>query len=468
MTSVTGSSTPAAGLQDAPSAVDCFVSYAREDLAFVQGLVNELSAAGLDAWFDVGGLYAGEEFWPEIAKALDSAAVLVFVISPDSALSPYCRKELAWAIDRGKRVVPVCRRDVDPSLLPPEVAGRPWVLARDHDDRAGATGDLVRAIRADWLWLREHARLLVRAEEWRASGEDGALTLRGPELRAALGFLARPPPDDVRATVLHRAFVEASLRARRRRITRVAAAAIGALVVTGATTWLALRSQIGELNYDALRKIDAGSPGEAMGPLQRAERLCSRVPLAGDRCNAVAANLTRALLDQGRYDEALVRLSRVAEPDGVAPDDAFGRGSVLLSRAYARLMLAETRPPGGGEGMADHELASADLDAASAAFEGLSNPLPGLRVDITRARLELARGRYEEALAALQRVAPFSDEPDVDMLLFVTYRCLGDYAKSLAHLEAYMERLDGKTQDPHWLRSQAYIERMAQRCSSSR
>jgi tetratricopeptide (TPR) repeat protein len=465
MTSATRSSLGANALDNARSAVDCFVSYAREDLPFVQGLVTRLGEAGLRAWVDVDGLYAGEEFWPEIAKAIDSASVLVFVISPDSAASPYCRKELAWAIDRGKRVVPVCRRDVAPSLLPQEVAGCQWVLARDEDDQTAAGDAVAQAIRADWLWLREHSRLLVRAAEWQARGHDRALTLRGSEIGVARRFLARRPSGDARPTHLHRAFVEASLRARRRRMATVAAAAIGTLVVT----WLALRSQIGELNYDGLGKIRAGSPAEAVEPLQRAERLCSRVPLAGDRCSAVAANLTRAFLDQGRYDEALVRLSRVVvDSGGVAPGDALGRGSALLSRAYARVMLAETRPPNGGGGMAEYDLARADLDAASAAFGRLSDPLPGLRVDITRARIELAHGGYEQALAALERVAPFSDEPDVHMLLFVTYHCLGDHASSLEYLEAYIKRLPGRTQDPHWLRNQTYIERLTQRCPSTR
>ena len=52
---------------------DVFISYSRKDLAFVARLRALLEAAGLSVWVDIEGLYAGEEFWPEVAKAVDAA-----------------------------------------------------------------------------------------------------------------------------------------------------------------------------------------------------------------------------------------------------------------------------------------------------------------------------------------------------------------------------------------------------------
>jgi hypothetical protein len=56
---------------------EIFVSYAREDLPFVERLRRILEGEGLDLWVDVEGLYAGEEFWPEVAKAIDRAVVFL-------------------------------------------------------------------------------------------------------------------------------------------------------------------------------------------------------------------------------------------------------------------------------------------------------------------------------------------------------------------------------------------------------
>src|SRR5690349_11151431 len=129
MTNVSASPNPADGPRRPAPPGDVFVSYARADFNFVQGLTATLSSSGFRPWVDVEGLYAGEEFWPEIAKAIDACAVLLFVLTPKSAASPHCRKELEWAVARGKRIVPLSRRDVDAALLPEELARRQWVFA---------------------------------------------------------------------------------------------------------------------------------------------------------------------------------------------------------------------------------------------------------------------------------------------------------------------------------------------------
>ena len=52
---------------------EIFISYSREDLAFVEQLRTQLEGEDLGVWVDIEGLYAGEEFWPEVAKAIDAA-----------------------------------------------------------------------------------------------------------------------------------------------------------------------------------------------------------------------------------------------------------------------------------------------------------------------------------------------------------------------------------------------------------
>ena len=115
--------------------------------------------------------------------------------------------------------------------------------------------------------------------------------------------------------------------------------------------------------------------------------------------------------------------------------------------------------------------ATADLAAATALFERLPKLEAGRLVDITRARLELGRLQPRQALASLQRVAQFATRPEdrreIEMLLFVTFRCLKDPVATLEHWDRYMEALPALTSDPHWLKNQPYIERLAQRCSDS-
>ena len=126
---------------------EVFVSYSRKDLAFVEQLRTLLENADLGVWVDIEGLYAGEEFWPEVAKAIDAALVVVVVITPDSIASRFCDQELDWAIEGQKRIVPLCQHDVDASKLHPELAKRQWVFFRDSDDPEQALTSLLSAVR---------------------------------------------------------------------------------------------------------------------------------------------------------------------------------------------------------------------------------------------------------------------------------------------------------------------------------
>jgi len=443
---------------------EIFVSYARVDRERVNRVLNALSDAKLSVWVDTDGLFAGEEFWPEIAKAIDSAAVLVFAVTPASVNSRFCRKELDRAVDRGKRVVPVICRHVDHTQLPQSVADRQWVFARDDDDPVAMAEALRHAIRADWMWLREQTWLLVKAEEWAASGYDRSLTLRGRNLRSAEKFLARTPPPDANPIQLHREFVDASRLARKRALLRAAGLVCGALCALLATGWLAVWSQIGSLNNLGYGELSRDSSVAAVEPLERAEQLCRKTPWVADRCNDVSANLARAYLDQGRYGDALIPLSRLIDAGDALDAFSYGRrASALLSRAYAHAMRAESGLTETAR-RTEYQEAEADLNAASVLFEKRPGDPEERRADITRARLALGRGSYQDALDALQRVAPYSREPDIDMLLFIAYRCLGDPAKTMDALRAYMAKLEGQTADPHWLMNQVYIERLAQRC----
>lgn len=150
--------TPTADLTPTP---DVFVSYAREDLTFVRELEARLAPGEVRLWFDVDGLFAGERFWDEIRKAIDAAAAVVFVITPESIVSAYCQRELEYAADRQKRIVPVLRRDVPDGSTPKEIAGLQWVFLKDADSDSGLES-LKSAIRADWVWLRQHAPAVSR------------------------------------------------------------------------------------------------------------------------------------------------------------------------------------------------------------------------------------------------------------------------------------------------------------------
>jgi hypothetical protein len=61
---------------------DAFISYAREDKAFVQRLHQALVARGRDAWVDWKDIEFTADWWATIQAGIEEADAFVFVISP--------------------------------------------------------------------------------------------------------------------------------------------------------------------------------------------------------------------------------------------------------------------------------------------------------------------------------------------------------------------------------------------------
>ena len=192
-----------------------FISYAREDLRFVRRLHDALAAAGRDpAWDqDHAVVPFSAPYQSEIAAAIAGSEKFIFVISPDSLASGPCGAELSVAVESGKQVIPLLRRQPrDGQPIAEAVAERNWIFF-DEDARFQASvGELIQTLDTDLDWVKQHTRLLVRAREW-TDGGDRSRLLRGRDLRAAEAWLthgdAHPqaPP-----TSGQRAFIAASRR----------------------------------------------------------------------------------------------------------------------------------------------------------------------------------------------------------------------------------------------------------------
>ncbi len=84
-----------------------FISYARNDVNFAQKLNTNLERKGILTWIDQLGIRSGED-WPErIAIAIEECHAMLVVLSPDSVASKWVQRELAYADQHGKRVLPL-------------------------------------------------------------------------------------------------------------------------------------------------------------------------------------------------------------------------------------------------------------------------------------------------------------------------------------------------------------------------
>ena len=112
-----------------PLSVAAFISYGHADgTDFADRLKAELEARGVTpVWLDSEMIAAGDDFWAAMQAGIAGSDALLAVMTPSSLREgSVCWREIAFADDRGKRIVPV-RIDADPALRANVLlVGRSW------------------------------------------------------------------------------------------------------------------------------------------------------------------------------------------------------------------------------------------------------------------------------------------------------------------------------------------------------
>jgi hypothetical protein len=117
-----------------------FISYSRVDMPFVNRLEAALEARGVDARVDREDIEKGEEWWARIQQLVAEADTVIFVLSPDSAISPVCRDEVDFAEGLKKRLLPIVPRVLGGKPAPAALARLNWIFFAAKPG-GGASGD---------------------------------------------------------------------------------------------------------------------------------------------------------------------------------------------------------------------------------------------------------------------------------------------------------------------------------------
>jgi hypothetical protein len=174
-----------------------FLSYSRRDLDSAQKIVDALGRHDLDIWIDWNSIPKGEDWEQEIYRGIEAADAFLFLISPDSIISEMCNREIAHAVQNGKRILPIVLRDADmrnflQGALEAEISKRNWIHCRQgQDDFDTAIQHIQTTIRTNYAWLRFHAILQTKALAWERAKKDRSRLLRGRELKDAEQQIAK-------------------------------------------------------------------------------------------------------------------------------------------------------------------------------------------------------------------------------------------------------------------------------------
>lgn len=89
-----------------------FVCYAHKDEAAVYPEIKWLHEQGINVWYDEG-VEPGTIWRSEIGEAVENAAHVLFYISKNSLTSDHCSREINYALDQARNILPVYLEEVD-------------------------------------------------------------------------------------------------------------------------------------------------------------------------------------------------------------------------------------------------------------------------------------------------------------------------------------------------------------------
>ena len=149
--------------------------------------------------------------------------------------------EIAHAARNNKRLIPIVINDIDPNIVPDQLASLNWILFKDEDELfKRAIADLLKAIQTDQAWVKEHTRVQTRALEWQRKDHESGYLLRGGDLNQAEAWLVQDAEKDPQPTPLQTQYIVASRSAatRRQRIT-MGAVLLGMIlaIALGVVAW---------------------------------------------------------------------------------------------------------------------------------------------------------------------------------------------------------------------------------------
>ena len=196
-----------------------FVSYSRQDTEFTRRITDRLQADDLEAWVDWQDIPPSVDWMKEIQKGIEDADVFLFLVSPDSIASPICADEVEYAIQNGKRIIPLIVRDIDAKSAPTTIRHLNWIFfSRPQDEFERSLGHVLSAIHTDYDWVQVHRRLQVKALEWQRNHSEESFLLRGRDLQDAEAQLIVNVEKDPHPTELQNKFVSKSRESENARI----------------------------------------------------------------------------------------------------------------------------------------------------------------------------------------------------------------------------------------------------------
>jgi WD40 repeat protein len=329
-----------------------FLSYAREDLALCERLAAALGGHRIEVLWD-RNLSPSLDYSEQIREMIRGADSFAVVLTPDSVSSAECGAEMAYAIELGKRLLPILGDSEIPAEgLPAPIRRAQWCLCSGPNGLPTVVAQIEEALQTNIELVPMHTRLLNRVEEWQARNRDRAMLLPDPFLKEAEDWLMRaalkdqlPQPTDLQREYLSISRAAAIRKAAAFRKWAVAGIAFLAAVLV-VISMLYVKADRSEQEANRQATIARANAAEANQQRTNAESSADEAnrqrAIAED--NADEANRQRAVAEQN-LDEAN-RQKTIAQNQTVRAEtneDLANRRNRTLLEERGRQELLEGR-----------------------------------------------------------------------------------------------------------------------------
>ncbi|MEO0867028.1 MAG: TIR domain-containing protein [Cyanobacteria bacterium J06642_11] len=192
-----------------------FLAYAQADTQVMDEIRRSLQRQGLTVWSNQTDIATGDGFKRAVARGIEAADTLIYLLSPDSLRSKYCQQELDYALALHKRVIPLLVRPLASAIPSKELAALQYIDLTDNVDPADYCSDeseLIKTLNHDAAYYEQHKTLLVKALKWKRQQHNASVLLRGYDLRHGEAWLKTATKRSLHpATNYHREFIQESL-----------------------------------------------------------------------------------------------------------------------------------------------------------------------------------------------------------------------------------------------------------------
>lgn len=193
---------------------DTFICYSRNDKPFAGWLVSTLLDRGLSNWVDWNDIPLSADWWQEIRTGIENADNFLFIISPHSINSATCNDEVEYAVELGKRIIPLVHiplaEESDFAKMHPAISAQNWLDFQEDTDHEQALTQLMKSIETDMEYVRLQTHYLNRAQEWESRGRHRDFLLHGIPLQEAQYWLWKSQAKDLNPTQLIQEFLHSS------------------------------------------------------------------------------------------------------------------------------------------------------------------------------------------------------------------------------------------------------------------